>query len=396
MKWEWRARNLVAPAAALAVLTCAAVASAGSMDELVTAAREEGQLNVIALPRDWCGYGGIIDGFKAKYGLAVNELKPQAGSEEQIEAIKAGIGAGRERPDVIDVGISFGPPAKKDGLLQPYKVSTWDTIPDAVKDADGHWYGDYYGVLVFEINADRVSTMPRDWADFASPDYRNAVALAGDLASNQAILGVYAAGLSITDRNVEEAARLGLRFFADLNSKGNFVPLVGSTDTLVDGRTPILIRWEYLALGDRDRLKGKTRIEVVRPKTGNIAGVYVQAISAFAPHPNAARLWMEHLYSDEAQLAWLAGHCEPIRRADLMRKGAIPVDWRERLRQIERDRGASDPAFPSIEEQERARDVIIKGWDDIVGVKIECEPPQPDPGPIALNTNRTCQAPVPQ
>ena len=41
------------------------------------------------------------------------------------------------------------------------------------------------------------------------------------------------------------------------------------------------------------------------PKTGRFAGVYVQAISAYAPHPNAAKLWMEYLYSDEGQLIWL-------------------------------------------------------------------------------------------
>ena len=50
------------------------------MDALVAAAKKEGQLTVIALPHDWCNYGGMIDGFKAKYGLTVNELSPDAGS----------------------------------------------------------------------------------------------------------------------------------------------------------------------------------------------------------------------------------------------------------------------------------------------------------------------------
>ena len=51
------------------------------MDDLVAAAKAEGELTTIALPHDWCGYGGVIDGFKAKYGLKVNELNPDAGSE---------------------------------------------------------------------------------------------------------------------------------------------------------------------------------------------------------------------------------------------------------------------------------------------------------------------------
>ena len=39
-------------------------ASAQTMDELVAAAKKEGQLTTIALPHDWCNYGGILEGFK--------------------------------------------------------------------------------------------------------------------------------------------------------------------------------------------------------------------------------------------------------------------------------------------------------------------------------------------
>ena len=98
----------------------------GSMDALIAAAKAEGTLTTIALPHDWCNYGGVIDGFKAKYGLAVNELTPDAGSGDEVEAIKANKdNKGPQAPDVIDVGLSFGPSSQKDGLITPYKVSTW-------------------------------------------------------------------------------------------------------------------------------------------------------------------------------------------------------------------------------------------------------------------------------
>src|SRR6185503_7850907 len=179
----------------------------------------EGELTTIALPHDWCGYGGVIDGFKAKYGLKINELNPDAGSGDEVEAIKANKdNKGPQAPDVIDVGLSFGPSSKAEGLLQPYKVSTWDSIPDSAKDADGHWYGDYYGVLSFEVNTDVVKTPPADWADLLKPEYANAVALAGDpRASNQAILAVYAAGLSAAGGDAAKAGDAGLKFFGDLN-----------------------------------------------------------------------------------------------------------------------------------------------------------------------------------
>src|SRR5260221_13024595 len=147
------------------------VASAESMDELVAAAKKEGQLTVIALPHDWCGYGPLIDGFKAKYGLTVNELNPDAGSGDEVEAIKANKGnTGPQAPDVIDVGLSFGPSAKADGLIQTHKVATWSTIPARAKDADGYWYGDYYGVLSFMVNTDVQPKVPQDWSDLLAAD----------------------------------------------------------------------------------------------------------------------------------------------------------------------------------------------------------------------------------
>src|SRR6188768_4494495 len=143
---------------ASALLVTSAISSAQSMDELVKAAKAEGQLTTIALPHDWCGYGAVIDGFKAKYPeITINELNPDAGSADEIEAIKANKdNKGPQAPDVIDVGLSFGPQAKADGLIQPYKVSTWDSIPETAKDAEGFWYGDYYGVLSFQVNKDLV------------------------------------------------------------------------------------------------------------------------------------------------------------------------------------------------------------------------------------------------
>ena len=73
-------------------------------------------------------------------------------------------------------------------------------------------------------------------------------------------------------------------------------------------------------------LKGNPKVDIVVPKSGVVAGVYVQAISAFAPHPNAAKLWMEHLYSDDGQNAWLKGYCHPIRFQDLVAKKKVPAD----------------------------------------------------------------------
>ena len=78
-------------------------------------------------------------------------------------------------------------------------------------------------------------------------------------------------------------------------------------------------------------MKGNPRSRSSCRQTGVVAGVYVQAISAYAPHPNAAKLWMEYLYSDEGQLGWLKGYCHPIRFNDLAKNGKIPADLLAKL-----------------------------------------------------------------
>ncbi|MGQ7790877.1 ABC transporter substrate-binding protein [Faunimonas sp. B44] len=356
-------------ASALAISAFTGAAQAQS-NELIEAAKKEGQLTTIALPHDWCNYGEMIQTFKDKYGLQVNELNPDAGSGDEIEAIKANKGnTGPQAPDVIDVGLSFGPSAKAEGLLQPYKVETWDSIPDTAKDAEGYWYGDYYGVLAFQVNKDIIQEAPQDWEDLLKADYKNAVALAGDpRASNQAIQGVYAAGLSRAGGDAAKAAEAGLEFFSELNKAGNFVPVIGKAASVAQGSTPLLVRWDYNALADRDTLAGNPPIEVVVPKTGVVAGVYVQAISAYAPHPNAAKLWMEHLYSDEGQLIWLKGYCHPIRFNDLVKNGKVPQEMLDKLPPAEAYEAA---VFPTLEEQNAGKEVITKQWDSVVGANVQ-------------------------
>ena len=356
--------------AALVLLASAGLASAQTMDALVAGAKQEGQLTVIALPHDWCGYGPMIEAFKSKYGLKVNELNPDAGSGDEVEAIKANKGnTGPQAPDTIDVGLSFGPSAKKDGLLQPFKPATWSSIPDSQKDAEGYWYGDYYGVLSLEINADIVKKLPADWPDLLAADYKNAIALAGDpRVANQAIQGVFAAGLSATGGKIADAGKAGLEFFAELNKKGNFVPVIGKAASIAQGATPIILRWDYNALADRDTLKGNPEIKVVVPKSGIVAGVYVQAISAFAPHPNAAKLWIEYLYSDEGQLAWLKGYCHPIRFKDLVDSKKVPAELLAKLPPAD---SYAKAVFPTLEEQDQAKGVITKGWDATVGANVK-------------------------
>lgn len=346
-----------------------APAASGASDELIAAAQAEGTLTTIALPDDWCNYRKMIDTFKAKYGLEVNELSPDAGSGDEIEAIKANKdNKGPQAPDVVDVGFSFGEPNKD--LFMPYKISTWDTIPDDAKSADGYWYGDYYGVMAFLVNTDVQPDVPQDWADLLDPKYNGQVALSGDpRTSNQAIQAVEAAALA--NGGSLDDAQAGLDFFADLNAAGNLIPLIANNGLVAKGEIPVRLTWDYNGLAAIDSFAGNPKAELVIPATGKFAGMYVQAISAYAPHPNAAKLWMEFLYSDEGQLIWLSppGYCHPIRQADMEKRGVIPQDVLAKLPSIE---GA---VFPTADQLIAAKELITAQWDTVVGADIQ-KPPE--------------------
>jgi putative spermidine/putrescine transport system substrate-binding protein len=326
-------------------------------DLLLPAAQSEGQLNVIALPHDWMNFGEIISVFSHKYGIAVKELDPNAGSSTELKAIRNGRITGDPlAPDVIDVGVTFAMQAKAENLLLPYQVSTWSSIPDSAKDPDGYWYGDYYGIIVFEINPDFVLTMPEDWSDLLKPEYN--VALTGlPAVSYQSMMSVYSA--SLANGGSLNDTLPGLRFFQQINRNKSLSDVIARRDTILSGETPIALRWDYLALADREALAGQKEIVIVIPKTGLVAGMYAQAISAYAPHPNAAKLWMEFLYSDEGQLLLLKGLGHPIRFADLVERGVVPDSLLNRLLRVE---PYLEAEFPTGEQLNAADRSILSAW----------------------------------
>jgi putative spermidine/putrescine transport system substrate-binding protein len=360
-----------APSSAPSARPSAGAASDGppgspdALTDLVTAAEAEGTLTTIGLAHEWCGYGEVLKTFTSRYAITVNELNPDATFSDQLAAVKANRETkGPEAPDVIDVGMSFGEAARAEGLLAPFKVSTWATIPAAVKNPEGFWYGDYYGVLVFETNRSAGATPPADWADLLASSRSGKFALAGDpRVSTQAIETVYAAALA-NGGSLDDAAP-GLAFFAKVNKAENLLPTIATQTRIADGSTPVSVRWTYSALAHRDVAAGSPEIEVTVPVTGRLAGASVQAISAFAPHPNAARLWIEFLYSDEVQNIWLQAHCFPARLDDLLARGAVTPEIVANLPDIE---GA---VFPTLKQLNAASNLITQKWNAVVGVDVK-------------------------
>ncbi len=333
-----------------------------SMKDLIASAKDEGTLNTIALPPDWSNYGEIMETYQRKYGVRINNASPNAASAEEHEAAKALEGQERA-PDVFDVGSSFAPQGKADGLYAQYRNSNWDTVPDFMKDPEGYWVGDYYGVIAFGINKDIVKTTPQDWEDLKNPEYEGQVALNGDpRSSSSAFSGVYAAALA-NGGSLDDIGP-GIDFFADLKQRGNLIPVSVTPATIQNGQTPITIDWDYLDLGYGDALEGQVAFEVLVPPSGVFGNFYVQAINSDAPHPFAARLWQEFLYSDEGQLLWLEGYSHPARFEDMQKRGVIPQKLLDKLPPPE---PYEKVQFPTQKQTDAATAQIKEEWGAKVG-----------------------------
>ncbi|MFA6299830.1 MAG: hypothetical protein WC642_11730 [Nocardioides sp.] len=135
--------------------TATSVEDFGTMDDLVKAAEDEGELNVIALPPDWANYGNIIKAFEDKYDIKVNSDQPDVASQDEINAANQLKGTDRA-PDVFDLGQSVA--LANTDLYAPYQVATFDEIPAEFKDPDGAWVNDYGGFMSVGYDSDKVRT----------------------------------------------------------------------------------------------------------------------------------------------------------------------------------------------------------------------------------------------
>ncbi len=330
--------------------TATSAAACGGMSALIAAAKKEGVLNVIALPSNWANYGTIISDFSKKYGIKVISENPDGSSQDEINAVEQDKGRS-SAPDVLDVGTSYA--TSNLNLLAPYKVATWNEIPAALKASDGKWFDDYGGYVSIGCNTKIVTTCPTSFAQLTNSAYKNEVGINGDpTEASAAFSAVFAAALANggSFNNIEP----GIQFFATLNKDGNYVP-GGSAATAESGTTPILIWWDYLQDSIKQALPSWT---VNIPTDASYAAYYTQAISATAPHPAAARLWEEFLYSTEGQNLWLQGNARPVELPALVKAGTVNKTWLAEL-------PAAPPGtvtYPSLAQLATAKNVVAADW----------------------------------
>jgi putative spermidine/putrescine transport system substrate-binding protein len=338
-----------------AAKTATNAAALGGMDKLVEAANAEGALNVIALPPEWANYKGVIAAFKAKYPkIKVDEQQPDANSQQEIDAAKNNAGTDKA-PDVFDLGVSVA--LANTATFAPYQVAAFGDIPAQLKDPTGLWVSDYAGFMSVGCDTKKVAA-PATVADMLKPEYKGMIALNGNPKTAAAGLnGVLMAALA-NGGSADDISK-GVTFFDQLNTAGNLLPVDPTPATIASGQTPCVIDWEYNNAALTKDLAGKGidwKVSVPSD-SAPVAAYYLQAINKDAPHPAAARLWEEFLYTPEAQNEWLKGFARPILQEKMVKDGTIDQAALGALAQA-----TGTPVVMTQDQAKKAGEYVAANW----------------------------------
>jgi putative spermidine/putrescine transport system substrate-binding protein len=155
----------------------------------------------------------------------------------------------------------------------------------------------------------------------------------------------------------------GIQYFAKLKSNGEYNPVTDTESTIESGATPITIDWEFNNSQFASDLKAKgIDLTVSIPTDGLYSAYYDQAISKYAPHPAAARLWEEYLYSTIGQNDFMGGFARPAEFDAMKSAGTVNATDEALLPVV-----TGTVNYPTNAQQTTAKIALTSGWASAVG-----------------------------
>ncbi|MEM5774118.1 MAG: extracellular solute-binding protein [Anaerolineaceae bacterium] len=275
-----------------------------TLDQIIAGAKEEGHVESVGMPDSWANWGETWTELTAEYGIT--HADTDMSSAEELNMFENEKDAPTK--DIGDVGLAFTSDAIKRGLVQGYKTSYWDSVPDWAKGQDGMWMIAYTGATTFIFNNDITGEpAPTSWADVRAGTYKITIGdvIGGATGQANVLATAYAFGGDMD--NLDPA----FEFWAEMARAGR----IDQGDILLQriqaGEVQLGVTWSYNALGYRDQTPNYT-FTVGVPQDGAILSGYASVINAYAPHPRAAALAREYIFSDEGQI-------------NLAKAGAVPT-----------------------------------------------------------------------
>ncbi|MBQ7183958.1 MAG: extracellular solute-binding protein [Clostridia bacterium] len=272
-----------------------------TLDEIIAKAKEEGHVESVGMPDSWANWGDSWKGLTEEYGI--EHTDDDMSSAEELNMFK-----NDSTRDIGDIGLAFTKVALDEDLVQSYKTSYWDSVPDWAKDAEGKWMIAYTGCTSFIFNNDLCQEeMPTSWEDVRKGSYKLTIGdvVGGATGQGVVVATAYAFGGDLD--NLQPA----YDFWTEMAKAGR----IDSGDILLAriqaGEVECGVSWSYNVLTYRDSTPNYN-ITCGIPTDGAILVGYASVISKNSDTPFAAALAREYIFSDAGQI-------------NLAKSGAVPT-----------------------------------------------------------------------
>jgi iron(III) transport system substrate-binding protein len=280
-------------ASMLAALVAATVPARAADQALIDAAKKEGEVTWYTTQIVSQFGRPAADTFRRKYGITVNIVRGDS-VETAVKILNEGK-AGRMQADVFD-GTGSSAPIKQAGLVLKWLPETAARLPKEYIDKDGYWVATnvYIQTPAFNTNLVPRGSEPLTYADLLDPKWKGKLAWAGHATTSGAPGFI---GLVLKD--LGEAR--GMAYLRKLATQ-NITRIGGSaravTDQAIAGEYPVVLQ-----IMDHQPVISATRgapVDMI-PMSPAMGILNVGGVLKGAPHPNAAKLFLDFLVSQDGQ-----------------------------------------------------------------------------------------------
>ena len=268
--------------------------------KIIDKAKQEGRV-VYYTPLNVTAANVLIKSFEKEYPYLRVQLLRQGGEALRTRVLSEAQ-AGRHNFDVISMNILDAQLLQRRELLAPYISTERGGIPQGLKDREGFWTASYIIQHVIGYNSRLVPAgkIPRDWRDLLDPIWKGKIGLDRD--------GVvwYASLLQYWGRE------RGVKFMKQLSvqephfERGNTL----RTQMMAAGEFPLAVVHAHKV----EEFKTKRApIDWVTTSNPIITHGNIVSIARHAPHPNAARLFVDYFLSKKGQIVLNEAFVVPAR-----------------------------------------------------------------------------------
>lgn len=263
----------------------------------------------------------MLEQLSKQFSKKYPEIKAEyyrANSAKIYERLRAELRAKRLQVDVFHAS----DPAlmdilKKEGVLMPYQSPEYRNYPEKFVDRDFTWFIARGHALIMSYNTNLISKSeaPTSWKDMANAKYRGRVAIMNPRDAGGGYMWQYSVW-----------KLFGPGFFAEMarNQPKTFDGHGAVNDRITSGELLLGVNLNYLA--DRSILEKKAPIQAVYPVEGSPIVLSPIAIIKGVQHPNAAKLYMDFLASEEGQAIFNSEYTYSMRNGYKLRQGMTPLD----------------------------------------------------------------------